>query len=85
MTDYECCLIKKFVYLFEKFYIYRPTLTLEMASPGNRHCANCIGTLSIPLEAVTIHPKIRIATNKAYMMHAFICIFLSHMLSFFNV
>ena len=22
---------------------------MEMASPGNRHCANCIGTLSFPI------------------------------------
>jgi len=29
--------------LFEK-YIY--ILALEMASPGNQHCANCIGALS---------------------------------------
>jgi len=27
--------------LFEK-YIY--ILSLEMAGPGNQHCANCIGT-----------------------------------------
>ena len=32
--------------LFEK-YIY--ILALEMASPGNQHCANCIGTLSFPI------------------------------------
>ena len=31
--------------LFEK-YIY--ILALEMASPRNQHCANCIGTLSLP-------------------------------------
>jgi len=32
--------------LFEK-YIY--ILALEMASPGNQHCASCIvGTLSLP-------------------------------------
>jgi len=31
--------------LFEK---YSYILALEMASPGNQHCANCIGTLSIP-------------------------------------
>jgi len=32
--------------LFEKsIYI----LALEMASPGNRHRANCIGTLSFPV------------------------------------
>ena len=24
-------------------------LALDMASPGNQHCANCIGTLSFPL------------------------------------
>ena len=24
-------------------------LALEMASPGNRHCANCIGALSSPV------------------------------------
>ena len=24
--------------------------TSEMASPGNQHCANCIGTLSFPIE-----------------------------------
>jgi len=33
------------VYFFEK-YIY--ILALEMASPGNQHCAHCIGTLSLP-------------------------------------
>jgi len=32
--------------LFEK-YIY--ILALEMACPGNQHCANCIGTLSFPI------------------------------------
>ena len=36
------------VYFFEKKNIYN--LSLEMASPGNRHCASCIGTLSIPTE-----------------------------------
>jgi len=32
--------------VFEK-YIYN-ILALEMASPGNQHCANCVGTLSFP-------------------------------------
>ena len=32
--------------LFEK-YIY--SLSLEMAGPGNQHCANCIGTLLFPI------------------------------------
>jgi len=27
-------------------------LALEMASPGNEHCANCIGTLSFPIACV---------------------------------
>jgi len=31
--------------IFEKL-IY--ILALEMASPGNQHCASCIGTLSLP-------------------------------------
>jgi len=30
--------------LFDKIYIY--ILSLEMTSPGNQHCASCIGTLS---------------------------------------
>jgi len=33
--------------LFEK---YINILALEMASPGNRHCANCIGTFSFPIQ-----------------------------------
>jgi len=42
----ESCLIKLLPWiLFEKF-IY--ILALEMASPENLHCANCIGTLSFP-------------------------------------
>ena len=40
----ECCLTKLLpCVLFER---YINILALEMASPGNRHCANCIGTLS---------------------------------------
>jgi len=34
------------VSLFEK---YINILELEMASPGNRHCANCIGALSFTI------------------------------------
>ena len=37
--------------LFEK-HIY--ISALEMASPGNRHCANCIGTLSFPVKTAQI-------------------------------
>jgi len=34
--------------LFEK---YINILAFEMACPGNRHCANCIGTLSFPISS----------------------------------
>ena len=45
----ECCLIKLRPYiLFEK---YINILAFEMACPGNRHCANCIGTLSFPISS----------------------------------
>ena len=43
-----------------------------MASPGNRHCANCIGTLSFPTERNTStfsyrkRAKIRILTKKIF-------------------
>ena len=30
-----------------------------MASPGNRHCANCIGTLSFPIHRVSRMPEIK--------------------------
>ena len=38
--------------LFEK---YTNILALEMASPGNRHCANCIGALLFPIYKQSIH------------------------------
>ena len=42
-----CCLIKLLPYILSEKYIY--ILSSEMASPGNQHCANCIGTLSFPV------------------------------------
>jgi len=39
---------------FSLKYIYRPVLALEMASPGNQHCASCIGTLSFLIGTVRI-------------------------------
>jgi len=43
ITVSECCLIKLLPYiLFEK---YINILALEMASSGNRHCANCIDSV----------------------------------------
>ena len=44
MTVSEWCLIKLLPYILFEKYIY--ILLLEMASLGNQHCANCIGTLS---------------------------------------
>jgi len=41
--------MKLLPYLFEK-YIYIYIIALEMASPGNQHCASCIGTLSFPIK-----------------------------------
>jgi len=38
-----------------KKYIY--FLALELASPGNRHCASCIGTLSFPIGAKWNHRR----------------------------
>jgi len=43
----ECCLIKSLSCILSEKYIY--ILAPEMASPGNQHCANCIGTLSFPI------------------------------------
>jgi len=40
----ERCLIKLLRYILFQKHIH--ILALEMASPGNRHCANCIGTRS---------------------------------------
>jgi len=35
--------------LFEK---HINILAVEMATPGNQHCASCIGTLSFPIDRV---------------------------------
>jgi len=40
-------LIKLLSYILFEKYIY--ILALEKASPGNQHCASCIGTLSFPI------------------------------------
>jgi len=46
VTVSECCLMKLLPYILFEKYIY--VFALEMASPGNRHCASCIGTPSFP-------------------------------------
>jgi len=40
----ESCLIKSLPYILSEKYIN--ISALDSASPGNRHCASCIGTLS---------------------------------------
>jgi len=47
MTVSECCSIKLLLYYFIEKFIH--ILALEMTSPGNQHCADCIGTLSYPV------------------------------------
>jgi len=45
---------------------------LEMASPGNQHCANCIGTLSFPIRIVFMTDKsgVRIVRRLSPRPHA---------------
>jgi len=40
-----------YIYFISKKYVN--ILTLEIANPGNRHCASCIGTLSFPIIVAT--------------------------------
>jgi len=49
LTVSECCLIRLLPYVLLLKCIH--ILALETASPGNQHCANCIGTLSFPYES----------------------------------
>jgi len=52
LTVSECCLIKLLPYiLFEK---YINIFALKMVSPGNRHCANCIGALSFHIQVSAV-------------------------------
>jgi len=44
ITVYECCSIKLLLYIFFEKYVN--ILALEMASPVNQHCANCIVSYS---------------------------------------
>ena len=48
ITVSECCLIKLLLHNLFKKYIY--ILALEMPSPGNQHCASCIGSLSFSIK-----------------------------------
>jgi len=42
-------LLDKIAFLYFIFENCIYILALEMVSPGNQHCANCIGTLSFPI------------------------------------
>jgi len=55
MTVSERCLTKLLPYILREKYIN--ILALEMASRGNRHCANCIGTLSFAIVCVRWRPQ----------------------------
>ena len=48
MTVSECGLIKLLPYILSDKYIN--IVALEMASPGNRHCASCIGARLFPAD-----------------------------------
>ena len=52
ITVSQCCLIQSLPHILFEKYIY--ILALEMASPGNQHCASCIGTLSFPIGKLCI-------------------------------
>ena len=49
-NSFKCCLIKLLPYILFEKYIH--ILAKEMASPGNQHSADCIGTLSFPIGLV---------------------------------
>jgi len=49
-NSFRVLLIKLLPYILFEKYIY--ILALELASLGNRHCAICIGTLSLPVTAL---------------------------------
>jgi len=51
----EITSLSPYVYFIWKIYIY--ILALEMASPGNQHCATCIGTLSFPISRPTVYSE----------------------------
>jgi len=48
----KASLIKLLRYILFEKYIY--ILSLKMVSPGNQHCANCIGILSLPMDHVVV-------------------------------
>jgi len=64
-----------FITLFEK-YIH--ILALEMASPGNRHCANCIGALLFSMSksvclSVCLHVGEHVSGTQVQSSPKFLC------------
>ena len=56
-------MVKLLLYILLEKYIH---ISLEMASPGNRHCANCIGaSLSFPITVNHINDVIHRRRSKA--------------------
>jgi len=41
----QCVLFEKYIHI----------LALEMAGSGNQHCADCMGTVLVPCETLTIY------------------------------
>ena len=62
--------------LFEKYFYF---LTLEMASPGNQHCASCIGALSFPMwisiQCAVIQISLPLMADGNSMMFIFFAVF----------
>jgi len=66
-NSFRVCLIKLLPYIsFEK---YINILALEMASPGNQHCANCIGAPSVPILCFPIPERHIISTLQTIQCH----------------
>jgi len=67
ITVSECSFIKLLKYiLFEK---YINILALEMGSPGSRHCASCIGTLSFLMIGFRIDsPAVGVTSTGQYVL-----------------
>ena len=47
-----------------------------MASPGNQHCANCIGTLSFPIGVQVRNKVVEIYNSEAEKESIFFCVHL---------
>ena len=71
ITVYQCFLIKLLSYVLFQKYIY--ILALEMASPDNRHCANCIGAFSFATSFAGIKNTLRANTRWILLAELSVC------------